>query len=67
MKMAFHRRNCTIVVKIIAELKTIFKNRRKHVIINALLMKIKLSIIVLPLNSRILFFLKKGLELEFRD
>ena len=32
MKMAFYRESCTIVVKIIAELKPVFKDRRKHVI-----------------------------------
>ena len=32
IKMAFYRESCTIAVNVIAELKPVFKNRRKHVI-----------------------------------
>ena len=28
MKMAFHRKSCTIVVNIVAEFKLVFKNRK---------------------------------------
>ena len=53
----FHRRSCTIVVNTIAKLKPVLKNRRKHYLFSALLLKRTLSkIIVFSLNFRILFF-----------
>ena len=32
MKMSFYRESCAIVINIIAELKPVFKDRRKHAI-----------------------------------
>ena len=32
IKMAFYRERCTLAVNVIAELKPVFKNRRKHFI-----------------------------------
>ena len=52
MKMAFHRRSCTTVMNIIAELRPIFKNKRKHVI-HSFINENNISIIALSLNVRI--------------
>ena len=54
-----------IVVNIIAELKQLLKIGGS-MLFSALLMKRILSIIVLSLNFRILFFQKKGLEWKFQ-
>ena len=53
MKMAFHRESCAIVLNILVELKLVFK---ESMLFSALLMKRILSIIVLSLNFRIVFF-----------
>ena len=63
MKMAFHRKSCTIVVNIVAEFELVFKNRKY--LFSALQMKRTLSIIVMSLKFRILFLFKKWFEREF--
>ena len=65
MMMAFYGKSCTIVVNITGELKPVFKDGGS-MLLSVWLMKRMLSIIVLSLNSRILFFRKKELEWEFQ-
>ena len=61
MKIAFHRRRSTIVVNIIAELKPVFNNKRKHVI---LCFTNEKNVIYYSLATKFknIIFLKKGLE-----
>ena len=63
-KIAFQRRNCTIMAYIIAEIKPVFTYRWHHSI-STLIMKKTLSIIVFSLSFRILSFWEKGLIENF--
>ena len=65
MMMAFYGKSCTIVVNITGELKPAFKDGG-GMLLSVWLMKRMLSIIVLSLNSRILFFQKKNLNESFK-
>ena len=65
MEMAFYRESCAIVVNTIAELKPVFKDKRKHVIQCFTNEK---NIIYHSLVTKLenIIFLKKRLEWEFR-
>ena len=65
--MAFNRRSCITVLNIIAEIKEVFKNRRKHVI-QCFTNEKNISIISLSLNFSFFcfFFTKKGLNEYFK-
>ena len=65
MMMAFYGKSSTIVVNITGELKPVFKDGGS-MLLSVWQMKRMLSIIVLSLNSRILFFQKKNLNESFK-
>ena len=65
MMMAFYDESRTIVENITGELKPVFKDAGS-MLLSVWLSKRILSIIVLSLNSRILFFWKKNLNESFK-